>query len=182
MIALTIVVVALAVLVLVCLLALVDQYRTLELVREHLGVNDAPRPIDHRPGPLVPSEVGLPGHLDARGHLVVLLLSTSCTTCRTVAVALRGKDLPALHVVVRSAAADEGRAWCAEVGLAPHAVTLDVGGAVAAALGVTITPAALVVRDGGVVLAQTVPSYRQLEPLLSGRVLAGLPPTQPQEI
>lgn len=184
MIALTVLTLVLAVLVLVCLLALVDQYRTLELIREHLGVNDTPRPIDHPRGRVVPSEVGLPPELDARPHLVVLFLSTSCSTCKTVATALRGKDVPALHVVLKTHSEVAGAEWCREAGLAPERVTFDTTGRVAAALGTDITPAAYVIRDEAVLLAQTIPSYRQLEPLLTGRGLtfskpAGAGVTQP---
>lgn len=172
MIALTVLALALALLLLVCLLALVDQYRTLEVIRQHLGVNDAPRPIDHPRGRVVPSATGLPAELDGLPHLVLLFLSTSCTTCKTVANALRGKDVPALHVVLKTHSEAAGAEWAREAGLRLDRITFDTAGTVADALQVDITPAAHVIRDEAIVIAQTVPSYRQLEPLLTGRGLA----------
>jgi hypothetical protein len=167
-IALTALVLVLTVLLLVCLFALMDQYRTLELVRDHLGINDSPRPLTFPSGEIVPSEAGLPAHLDGADHLVVLFLSTSCTTCKTVANALRGKRAEGLHVVVRSRSEALGREWAQEAGLAPDAVTVAADDHIADAFELRVTPAVFVLRGGHIALAQTVPSARQLEPLLAG--------------
>lgn len=176
MIAVVVLLLALAVLVLVCLFALIDQYRTLEIVRQHLGVDDAPRPIDHPRGEVVAAAVGLPARLDDLPQVTLLFLSTSCSTCQAVATALRGRSLPTLHVVLKAPSAQRGAEWLRDVGLDPAGATIDVGGRVAAGLMVDITPSALLLHDRHVTLAQTIPSARQLEPLLTGR---GLPKAAP---
>ncbi|HYI62812.1 MAG TPA: hypothetical protein VEW93_13520 [Acidimicrobiales bacterium] len=178
MLALTAFVLVLAVLVLVALFALMDQYRTLELVREHLGINDTPQPLPHPDPAPRPSEAGLPAELDTAGHLVLLFLSTTCGTCKTVATALRGKPTAHLHVVLKAHSPAVGAEWCRETGLPPERVTLDVTSSVADAYQLRTTPAAYVLDRGQVLLAQTIPSFRQLAPLLTpGATVLPRPPT-----
>lgn len=178
MLALTVLVLVLVVLTLVALLALVDQYRTLELVREHLGINDTPRPLPKPDRAPRPSQVGLPPGLDAADHVVLLFLSTSCSTCKTVATALRGRSLSHLHVVLKAHSSREGTEWCGDVGLAAEKVTVDTTTEVADAYQLRTTPAAYVLSRGAIVMAQTIPSFRQLQPLLTpgGVVLPSAPP------
>lgn len=92
MIFLWIVVTVLSLLVSICLMALVDQYQTLQLIRGRLELDDAPAPVVI-PGDrvLAPSAIGLPAELDHREHLVVLFLSTTCATCRALAKKLGGR-------------------------------------------------------------------------------------------
>lgn len=182
MLALTVLVLVLVVLTLVALLALVDQYRTLELVREHLGINDTPRPLPKPdPAPL-PSQAGLPSGLDASDHVVLLFLSTSCSTCKTVATALRGRSLSHLHVVLKAHSPREGAEWCRDAGLPAERVTIDTTAEVADAYQLRTTPAAYVLARGTIVMAQTIPSFRQLQPLLTpgGVVLPQTP--QPAKV
>lgn len=180
MIALTALVLVLAALVLVCLFALMDQHRTLEDVRDHIGTGDAPRPLTHPVGPVVASEVGLPAALDGADHAVVLFLSTTCNTCATVASGLRG-PLPAdVHVVVRTPALAVGQAWCEEVGLRPEIVTIATDDRIADAFELRVTPAGFVLRNDRIAVAQTVPTPRQLQALLDQRALLAVgPPTAP---
>lgn len=179
MIALTALVLVVAALVLVCLFALVDQYRTLEEVRDHLGTGDAPRPITHPVGPVVASEIGLPARLDGAEHAVVLFLSTTCETCATVARSLRGALPDDLHVVVRTPSPRAGEAWCDQVGLRLGDVTLATDDRIADAFGLRVTPAGFVLRHDRIAAAQTVPSPRQLQALLDQRaqLAVGPPPT-----
>lgn len=180
MIALTALVLVVAVLVLVCLFALMDQHRTLEEVREHLGTGDAPRPLTHPVGPIVASEIGLPAALDGAPHAVVLFLSTTCATCATVARSLRGPQPDDLHVVVRTPSTAAGVAWCDEVGLRPGTVTLATDDRIADAFDLRVTPAGFVLRHDRIATAQTVPSPRQLQALLEQRaLLASGPPAAP---
>ncbi len=182
MLALTVLVLVLVVLTLVALLALVDQYRTLELVREHLGINDTPRPLPKPdPAPL-PSHAGLPAELDAVDHLVLLFLSTSCSTCKTVATALRGRSLSRLHVVLKAHSPREGAEWCGDVGLPAERVTVDTTAEVANAYQLRTTPAAYVLARGGIVMAQTIPSFRQLQPLLTPGGVVLPQPSAPAEV
>lgn len=166
-------VVVLSLVVTVCLLALVDQYRTLEVIRARLELEDAPHPIPIPLGRATnPSAVGLPATLDAAPHLVALFLSTSCSTCRSIASGLREHPSSDVWVVLQQAGtAEEGTRWLTDEGLVIDRATIDVDGQIAAALGVSIIPSAVVYRDGEVLLAQSIPSFRQLTPLFAQRKL-----------
>ena len=163
----------LCLLVLICLLALVDQYRTLELIRARLNLEDNPEPISlPRDRSVVPSAIGLPSALDATSYLVVLILSTSCNTCRAIAHGMKGKSWADVWVVLEQArSAEEGAEWISGVGVPDDRTTIDIDGAVAAALGISLTPSVVLYRDGEALLAQTIPTFRQLTPLLSASTL-----------
>ncbi len=166
MIALTALVLVIAVLVLVCLFALMDQYRTLEEVRDHLGTGDEPRPLTYPTDVIVPSSVGLPAALDGAEHAIVLFLSTTCGTCATVARGLRGPLAPDVHIVLRARSDADGTGWRADAGLAPESTTIATDDRIADAFGLRVTPAGFVLRHDRIVVAQTVPSPRQLVALL----------------
>lgn len=163
----------LSLLLAICLLALVDQYRTLELIRARLKLEDNPEPIRLPTDRLIaPSVIGLPAELDSQPYLVLLFLSTSCTTCRSIADGLRKRNSPNLWVVLQQAhSAAEGAQWLATMGIDPERSTVDVGGDVAAALDIDVIPSVAVYRTGEPLLAQTIPSFRQLTPLLSPQTM-----------
>lgn len=180
MIALTALVLLLVLVVLVSLFALMDQHRVLLEIQEHLGTGDAPRPLTHPIGPVVASDAGLPAHLDGAERAVVVFLSTTCATCATVGRGLRGPLAPELHVVVRAPSAAEGARWYEEVGLHAGSVTVSTDDRVADAFGLRVTPAAFVLRHDHIVVAQTVPTVRQLTALLDQvAALAGEPVPTP---
>jgi hypothetical protein len=168
-----IVVVLLSLLVLVCLLALVDQYRTMELIRAKLKLEDNPEPIPiPNDRPVNPSAIGLPNELDARAHVAVLFLSTSCTTCRSIAKGLQTKPSTDVWVVLMHAPNEEaGAAWLAAAQMPAERASVDVHGDIASALGIDVVPSVVVYREGDIVLAQSIPSFRQLVPLLSPTTL-----------
>ena len=168
-----VVVVVLSILVVICLLALIDQYQTLELIRAKLKLEDNPEPIDlPEDRALAPSAVGLPADLDARPHLVILFLSTSCSTCRSIAQSMNGSPPKDMWVVLEQAhSAEEGAQWLSTAKIPSAVASVDVDGSISAALGIDVTPSAVLYREGEPVLAQTIPSYRQLTPLLSARTL-----------
>ncbi|GGQ60206.1 thioredoxin domain-containing protein [Couchioplanes azureus] len=173
-----VVVAALSLLVVVCLLALVDQYRSLEVIRTALGLEDNPTPIPFRAdGSIKPSRVGLPPRLDEQPHLAVLFLSVSCTTCRSIAQGLGRKDLPYVWIVLQQArSAAQGRMWLEGMNLPLDRATVDTDERVARAVGIEAVPSVVLYRSGEAVLAQTLPSLRQLQPLLSPRTTPSIPP------
>ncbi|MFF7788141.1 hypothetical protein [Streptomyces sp. NPDC007991] len=182
MIFLWIVVAVLSVLVLVCLLALVDQYQTQQLIRRRLELDDAPSPIDlPLDRALAPSAIGLPAELDDHEHLVVLFLSTTCDTCRTIAKKLNGKPPQTLWIVLVEGSAERAAEWFSSTGVPRNQGTVDLDGRISDALELDITPAALVYRRGEVVLGQTVPSFRQLDPLLTADDVAASLVADPAE-
>ncbi|MGW5679455.1 hypothetical protein ACWEV4_30990 [Streptomyces sp. NPDC003860] len=168
MIFLWIVVSVLSVLVLVCLLALVDQYQTQQLIRGRLELDDAPAPIEI-PGDreLAPSAIGLPAELDTQEHLVVLFLSTTCDTCKTIAKKLDGRPPATLWVVLVEGFQERAEAWFSDTGLPRAQGTVDLDGRISDAFELDVTPAAFVYRNGEVILGQTIPSFRQLDSLLT---------------
>lgn len=168
MIFLWIVVSVLSVLVLICLLALVDQYQTQQLIRGRLELDDAPAPIGI-PGDraLAPSAIGLPAKLDAHEYLVVLFLSTTCDTCKTIAKKLNGRPPTSLWVVLVEGFQERAETWFADTGLPQAQGTVDLDGRISDAFELDVTPAAFVYRNGEVVLGQTIPSFRQLDSLLT---------------
>ncbi|HEX6686108.1 MAG TPA: hypothetical protein VF062_25265 [Candidatus Limnocylindrales bacterium] len=164
----------LSVLMVICLLALVDQYHTLELIRAKLKIEDNPQPLNV-PRDRAPSGIGLPLELDGKPHLVVLFLSTSCNTCRSIAKGLNDSPSPNIWVVLEHAhTAERALQWLDAVALPADRVTIDLDGSVADALTIDVTPSAVVFREGRVLLAQTIPSFRQLTPLLSA---GNMPPS-----
>jgi hypothetical protein len=167
-VALTIAVCLLTILMLICVLALVDQYRTLEVVRSELGLNDTPEAIAI-PGdvPAPPSAAGLPAEFDGEGRLVVMFLSTMCSTCQTIAKRLRGEVPLGVKLVVEARSHEDAEQWLAASRMPADRVIVDEESRIANRLEITVAPAAVVFQDGTIVSAQTIPSFRQLEALLA---------------
>lgn len=169
-------VVVLALLTAICLLALVDQYRSLELIKAKLKLEDSPEPIPLPTGrDLAPSSIGLPAELDDREHLVVLFLSTSCTTCRTICQEMPSRAWSSVWVVLeQSHSIEDAQSWFTQFGVPSGVSSVDVDGGISNALEVSVTPAAVLYRKGKVLVAQTIPSTRQLTPLLDERTSSRL--------
>jgi thiol-disulfide isomerase/thioredoxin len=149
----------LSVLMLVCLLALVDQHRSLENVRRHLSSTSHPAEQSL-------AQLGLPVDLDQRRQLVLIFLSTSCTACRSLARPLGKAPRDRIWIVLEAPSEAAGLRWLSGVGLPNKNVTIEDNQRAISAFGVEVTPAVLVFRDGNPVVGQTAPSYEHLEPLL----------------
>lgn len=161
-------VVVFGVLVFLLLGALVELYRSVEQLREHSGLLDRPRPVDLVSSGIRPSTVGLPAHLDGVPGAVVLFLSDKCATCRSIAAALDGA-VPRDVVLVLDAGGAAEAAGGAELTLRydlGERVVVDHDRVIADRLGIRITPVAVVVEQGRLVRASTVPSTRQMYALL----------------
>lgn len=113
---------------LLCLFALVDQYKSILQLRDALRLVDTPQELS-----LVdlegvwPSAVGLPVPLDSERFAVVLLLSTKCTTCTAVARGLGGRVQAPLWAVIAAGSERQGEQFQEEVGLTGERVLVDVG-------------------------------------------------------
>jgi hypothetical protein len=154
-----------AVVQLVCLLALIDQYRTLEFIRSELGLDDSPQPLDV---PSTATSVGdllaAPPEFNQHGLGLLLFVSTTCQTCREVVVRMKGSMPRAVAVVVSARSESEFESWVTAAGLQDHgSVTFDDGHRIAAELQLATTPAAFIVTPDRVLSGQTIPSYRQLQ-------------------
>jgi hypothetical protein len=98
----------------------------------------------------------------------VLFLSTTCVTCRSIAKGLQTTPSDNVWVVLMHAPnVEDGAAWLAAAGIPADRSSVDPHGDIATALGVDVVPSVVVYREGDVVLAQSIPSFRQLVPVLS---------------
>lgn len=163
-------------LVLVCLLAvivflqmgaLVEMYGQLRQVRTHLDMVDQPDPLDlgMSQGAL-PSSVGLPAELDTAQRALVLFLSNKCQTCFEIAADLGGALPKQLWLVVVPVSGGDASSFVARFGLHGERMLVDEREQVVGRLGLEITPSAIVIEEGRLATAQTVPTTRQLYHLL----------------
>jgi len=170
--------VTVALLVLVCLLgalvfvqlgALVELFRQVQQIREFLDLEDRPAQLDLGKARGLPaSAVGLPTPLDDARSAVVLFLSNKCATCRSIGAALKGAVPQTMWLVVESLSSDDADAdaFVQEFQLSGERTLVDPAGRIAARLGLDITPSAIVVEDGRLHQAKTVPSSRQMFAML----------------
>lgn len=165
---------ALAVAVVTCA-AVVELFRDLDQVRQLSGYVDTPGELD------LPSalgrglpELGFPvGWADLDG--LVAVLSPTCAMCYALGEHLARNPAPAARVLFTNGSQRDHHRFCADTGLAPDGVLFDDGGRIADALGLRLSPAALVVEAGVVARAASVPSPRALRSLLASSSRAGTP-------
>jgi len=179
------VLVALAVLVVVQGLVLLEMVRQTSQIRRVLDLDDRPVPISlgdlaGRPLP-EPARSIWPENRDG----AFVLLSTDCATCRLVASGLR--DLldrfvdKKIVTILQAYHEEEAAELVAASGLADDEVVVDLDRTYGEALGVALRPAAVVVRDGILTEGATIRNAHQLQQLLealgpSGQTLSEVPP------
>lgn len=157
----------LAIVIFVQLGALVELFRQVQQIRTHLDMVDRALPLDlgTRQG-APPSTIGLPVSLDSEQTAMVLFLSNTCATCRSIAAALRGAVPHTLWVVVEPVFNDDADIFVEEFSLQGERVLIDRDSYIAGQLGLDITPSAIFIQEGRIERAQTVPSSRQLFSML----------------
>ncbi|MDI6103372.1 hypothetical protein QLQ12_32660 [Actinoplanes sp. NEAU-A12] len=166
-IALSAAVILLGVLTLLLLGSQVEMYRTIEQLREFGGLVDRPVPLD-LPKNRTPSKAGLPAELDTTVRAVVLLLSDRCGTCRALAGSLDGAVNEDLYLIVEPGTGVDGASELAlTYRLDPARTVIDETGDISSGVGIRVTPAAIVIENGRMTRASTVPSTRQLTDILS---------------
>jgi hypothetical protein len=162
--------VALAVIVVVQGLVLLEMVRQTSQIRRVLDLDDRPVPISlgdlaGRPLP-EPARSIWPANADG----VFVLLSTDCATCRLVASGLR--DLldrfvdKRIVTVLQAYHEEEAAELVAVSGLAGEEVVVDLDRSYGEAFGIALRPAAVVVRDGILSEGAAVRNARQLQQLL----------------
>lgn len=150
--------------------ALIEMFEQLKQLRRVFGFEDGTNAVDIPDAAgMRPSEAGLPAVLDDLDRsALILFVSDICASCRGLAEGLRGgtfhNDLWVVVVHVSSRA----EAFVEEFALYGDRVINDVDQSIVSALGVTMTPVALIVSEGRIDRAQTVPSLHQLEVALQG--------------
>ncbi|MGH3912403.1 MAG: hypothetical protein ACRDTC_03170 [Pseudonocardiaceae bacterium] len=159
-------VVILGVVVFLLLGAQIEMYRTIEQLRDHSGLIDLSIPLSLPRVGARPSSVGLPESLDSAVRGVVLLLSDRCATCRSIAASLDGALPRDLVLVVEPGQPDEPSGLTTSYQLDPERTIIDSMGRISGGLGIKTTPVAVVIENGRLVRATTVPSSRRLHGLL----------------
>jgi hypothetical protein len=165
--------VALAVIVVVQGLVLLEMVRQTAQIRRVLDLDDRPTPISLGSlagRPLPEPARGLWSQNGASNNGVVVLLSTDCATCRLVASGLRELidrfEQHRIVAVLQAHHEDEVAEMLAAAGLTHDEIVLDLEREYGAALGIALRPAAVVIRDGIVSEGATVRNARQLQQLL----------------
>jgi hypothetical protein len=164
---------ALAVLVVVQGLVLLEMVRQTAQIRRVLDLDDRPTPVSlgelagqplPEPARAVWSENG--GSRDG----VLVLLSTDCATCRLVASGLRDLldrfEHQRIVGFLQARSRDDAAEMLAAAGLAPGEIVVDLESAYASAFPVALRPAAVIVRNGIVSEGAIVRNPRQLQQLL----------------
>jgi hypothetical protein len=146
-------------------LALVEVYEGLRQVRQISGLDDVPQDIPLTTVGTAASALGLDDFfpLDAG---ILLFLSPRCATCHTIADSFGGSVPDQTHVVITATDGLTARRWAQDYGLPDPRVTFDDSQALADQIGIDSTPSAVMVHQGMVARAATVPSRRVLDELL----------------
>jgi hypothetical protein len=142
---------------------LVELFRTVEQLRVETGIIDSVTLIG-TPSAQSVGESGLPEALVQSDRAALLVLSEMCSTCRQLATRLADQIPADMWILFESRVEDSADAWLRQNGLAGNErVITDSRGRVANALGISISPAIVRIRDGTPVAAHTIPSVRRLE-------------------
>ena len=154
---------------LICFAALTEMFKSLQDLQKHVEYDDSPRTLpDVTSGLLghIPSEHGLPRHLDDEAFAAMLLLSPRCHTCARVAAELSKGIPPGLTVVVTGAEEKATRQWLEGLRLPEDEVILDLDYRIVNSMALYTTPALIRIIEGRFAAAFTVPSARALKRLL----------------
>jgi hypothetical protein len=167
----TIAIAVLALVVFVLCGVVLELFRDVRQLRDAAGILDRPLEVDigdvagSRPG-----SYGLPAPLDSAASALVLFLSDRCGTCRSIAAGLERQLPPGVWTVLEARSADSAAKFIESYELAPMLedgrLVVDVAGAIAARLGLEVTPVGFRVENGRIVRATTVPSKRYLLSIL----------------
>jgi hypothetical protein len=156
---------------LVCLLALIDQYKGLLQIRTALSLVDTPYDLGLVDGEVSrASAAGLPTVFDAEDLVVIAIFSTKCASCITVAQDWRGRVSEPTWALIAAGSEDQAREFQSKVGLPSDRVLVDVDGRIASNLKIRTFPSAVVFSKGELKTATTIPSYRQLRALIQDSV------------
>lgn len=164
MLPLGITVVLLAAAIFIAFGVLVEMYNQLAQVRKYLELVDTPTSLDlgKNVGETA-SSVGLPVELDSAGRAVLLFLSNKCETCLTIAESLVGAELPSgLWVALVPVMSGDMTDFLNRYPLRGQRILLDGVSDIASRLGLDVTPSAVIIEDGRMRSAQTIPTIRQL--------------------
>jgi thiol-disulfide isomerase/thioredoxin len=170
--------VVLALLVLIELGALSELFKQVQQIRSHLRLDDLPVAFPLQQTGLLASSSGLPVEIDAEGSAVVLFLSPNCITCRQLGLSLMSGPSSLtdhLWVLIEPVFDHSAEEFVSQYEIRERFM-IDINHSVADSLGVDTTPLALIIENGRVKTAMTVPSPRQLGKILKEGSLVQLKP------
>ena len=157
--------IVLGVLEIVCLLALVDQYKGILQIRERLALDDTALDLEVVNAGVQAAAIGLPLAFSRDDLAVGVMLSTKCASCFTVAEGFKGRVPTGAWAII--AGSESGcKEFQERVGLAGDRVLMDFGGQIADRLHVRTFPSALLFANGQLTAVKSVPSYRELRHVL----------------
>jgi hypothetical protein len=145
----------------------VELFRDIEQLRTATGNIDRPLPVDLGAAHgRAPGDVGLPAELDGELGALVLVLSTRCGTCRSIAETLGGTIPKQVWLLLIGSVPEDSKEFVEVYGFDGPRMVVDTDDRISSALGVMSTPTGIVVENGRLAWAQTVPSTRQLFTLI----------------
>ncbi len=150
-----------------------ELFHQITQIRQTLHLDDTARLADvsHLEG-AAPSAYGLPSALDAIPSAHILVLSSTCHTCHTIAAQLSGGLPSGLWLLVEERGAppagtdDLGGSMTGQYGLRGERVIVDEDARIAGRLGVATTPLLLRVSQGRFADGVVLTSRRQLWTIL----------------
>ena len=135
-------------------------------IRSTLNMVDAPSPVDI--GSIRdqrPARYGLPPALDSTPHALLLVLSTKCVTCHSIASNLRDVVPPLVWILIEDG--DEFPSpFMQRHNLSGDRVLLDTNQTVADGMGIDLTPIGIRIHGGRIADGVVLTSVRQLWDLL----------------
>jgi hypothetical protein len=160
---LLVVVAILAVGVLLLFGSMVELYRQMLQLREHVGMVDRAQSLKFNPT-IMFSDLPVPLAMLDLQRAALLILSDSCTTCYKIAEHMRGVVPDGVAILVEARSTEDARVWCKSHDLNDsNLVILDEDGLIARRLGISVTPAFLRFENQYPLSAITVPSTRQFD-------------------
>ena len=151
--------------------AQVELFQTVRQLRDYAGLIDRSEPVALGAAEgAVPSDYGLPAFLDSAHGAAILFLSDKCATCRSIAAALDGALPRGVVAVIDPGPAGGPPDLTVAFQLDPERTVIDADRAIMTALGLNMTPLGVVVQEGRLTRASTLPSTRLLYTLLESAI------------
>jgi len=144
--------------------ALVEVYGRVQALSAIAGISDQQRTVELKSLGDKPSLHGLPPDFDDYSGML-LFVSPRCNTCHEIARSLDG-SYSELRLVITGADPGSCLEWMSTYDLDPEICTIDQGYAIADSIGVDATPLAILLDDGYMTAALTVPTAQTVLEML----------------
>lgn len=153
-----------AVVVAISAAALVEVFRQLADIRTALDLQDEPMPLGVKSGELRTDDVGLPREIAIEPQALVVFLSGKCLTCLAVAESFRGGSSETVWFVLTGVPVPAS--LIEMLSESAERVIIDENDAIAARIGMHVTPAAFITTYGEITRAFAVTTPRQVQRMI----------------